>query len=216
MGTIKQQPFIPGDTQARIASPQYIRRLAFFDYRKAFMTTASAPVVVNAPDSFKGSLSAQEVAEAIGAGVRAAAPSAIVRLCPIADGGEGTLEALLHAGGEVRRLRVRGAAGALRDAAAGILSDGSAVIESAEIVGLTDHVGTAVAVENRSTLGIGDALLTLLDGGARRFLIALGGSSTNDGGIGMLVALGLKLFDADGATRQAGTRGRCRSRSAAQ
>jgi glycerate kinase len=162
------------------------------------MTTASAPVVVIAPDSFKGSLSAQEVAEAIGAGVRAAAPSAIVRLCPIADGGEGTLAALLHAGGEVRRLRVRGAAGALRDAAAGILSDGSAVIESAEIVGLTDHVGTAVAVENRSTLGIGDALLTLLDGGARRFLIALGGSSTNDGGIGMLVALGLKLFDADG------------------
>lgn len=162
------------------------------------MTTASAPVVVIAPDSFKGSLSAQEVAEAIGAGVRAAAPAAIIRLCPIADGGEGTLDALLHAGGEVRRLQVRGAAGTSRDAAAGILSDGSAVIESAEIVGLTDPVGTAIAVENRSTLGIGDALLALLDSGARRFLIALGGSSTNDGGIGMLVALGLKLYDADG------------------
>ncbi|MCW5299718.1 glycerate kinase [Herbaspirillum lusitanum] len=162
------------------------------------MTTASAPVVVIAPDSFKGSLSAQEVAEAIGAGVHSAAPNAIVRLCPIADGGEGTLDALLHAGGEVQRLQVRGAAGALRDAAAGILSDGSAVIESAEIVGLTDSAGTAVAVENRSTLGIGDALLGLLDSGARRFLIALGGSSTNDGGIGMLVALGLKLYDAAG------------------
>ncbi len=162
------------------------------------MTNASPPVVVIAPDSFKGSLSAQEVAEAIGAGVRAAAPTAIVRLCPIADGGEGTLDALLHAGGEVRRLQVRGAAGTSRTAAAGILSDGSAVIESAEIVGLTDPVGTAIAVENRSTLGIGDALLALLDSGARRFLIGLGGSSTNDGGIGMLVALGLKLYDADG------------------
>lgn len=162
------------------------------------MTTASAPVVVIAPDSFKGSLSAQQVAEAIGAGVLAAAPDAQIRLCPIADGGEGTLDALLHAGGEVRRLQVRGAAGATRIAAAGILSDGSAVIESAEIVGLTDADGTAVPVEERSTLGIGDALLALLDGGARRFLIALGGSSTNDGGIGLLVALGLKLLDAAG------------------
>ena len=162
------------------------------------MTTASAPVVVIAPDSFKGSLSAQQVAEAIGAGVLAAAPDAQIRLCPIADGGEGTLDALLHAGGEVRRLQVRGAAGAMHEAAAGILSDGSAVIESAEIVGLTDAAGTAVAVQDRSTLGIGDALLALLDSGARRFLIALGGSSTNDGGIGMLVALGLKLLDAEG------------------
>lgn len=162
------------------------------------MTTASAPVVVIAPDSFKGSLSAQQVAEAIGAGVLAAAPHASIRLCPIADGGEGTLDALLHAGGEVRRLPVRGAAGSLHTAAAGVLSDGSAVIESAEIVGLTDPVGTAIAVQERSTQGIGDALLALLDGGARRFLIALGGSSTNDGGIGMLVALGLKLLDADG------------------
>ncbi|ASU38220.1 glycerate kinase [Herbaspirillum sp. meg3] len=162
------------------------------------MTTASAPVVVIAPDSFKGSLSAEQVAEAIGAGVLAAAPDAVIRLCPIADGGEGTLDALLHAGGEVRRLQVRGAAGAMREAATGILSDRSAVIESAEIVGLTDATGTAVAVEDRSTLGIGDALLALLDSGARRFLIALGGSSTNDGGIGMLVALGLKLLDAEG------------------
>lgn len=162
------------------------------------MTTASAPVVVIAPDSFKGSLSAQQVAEAIGAGVLAAAPHAQIRLCPIADGGEGTLDALLHAGGEVRRLQVRGAAGTVRTAATGILSDGSAVIESAEIVGLTDVDGTAIPVQERSTLGIGDALLALLDTGARRFLIALGGSSTNDGGIGMLVALGLKLLDAEG------------------
>jgi len=160
------------------------------------MTTARPPRIVIAPDSFKGSLSAQEVASAIGAGIHAAIPEAEVLLCPIADGGEGTLDALLQAGGEWRQLRVRGAAGALLDARAGVLSDGSAVIESAEIVGLTDAAGTALAVDQRNTRGIGEALLALLDAGAKRFLIALGGSSTNDGGIGMLVALGLKLYDA--------------------
>lgn len=159
------------------------------------MTTAPAPIIVIAPDSFKGSLSARQAAAAIAAGVLAAAPDAQIRLCPIADGGEGTLDALLYAGGEVRRLQTRGAAGAARDARTAILRDGSAVIESAEIVGLTDAAGTAAAVENRSTLGIGDALLALLDSGARRFLIGLGGSSTNDGGIGMLTALGMKLLD---------------------
>lgn len=170
------------------------------DCDPASMTTATsaAPIIVIAPDSFKGSLSAEQVAAAIGAGVLAAAPSAQVRLCPIADGGEGTLDAMLHAGGQRRLLQVRGAAGAMREAATGILADGSAVIESAEIVGLTDSVGTAVAVEERSTRGLGDALLALLEGGARRFLVALGGSSTNDGGIGMLDALGLRLYDAQG------------------
>lgn len=162
------------------------------------MTLPSAPIIVIAPDSFKGSLSAQQVAAAIGRGVLAAAPDAQVRLCPIADGGEGTLDALLHAGGERRILQVHGAAGHLRAAATGMLNDGSAVIESAEIVGLTDHDGTAVAVEKRNTRGVGEALLALLDGGARRFLIGLGGSSTNDGGIGMLSVLGMRLYDAAG------------------
>jgi len=162
------------------------------------MTLAFSPVVVVAPDSFKASLSAQQVAAAIGAGVLTAAPHAQVHLCPIADGGEGTLDALLHAGGQRRLLQLHGAAGAWREAAAGLLNDGSAVIESAEIVGLTDHAGTAVAVQNRSTRGVGEALLHLLDSGARRFLIGLGGSSTNDGGLGMLGALGMKLYDAAG------------------
>ncbi|WP_416186556.1 glycerate kinase [Herbaspirillum sp. RTI4] len=158
-------------------------------------TSVVAPVIVIAPDSFKGSLSAQQVAAAIGEGILRALPDAVVRLCPIADGGEGTLDALMHAGGEVLRLPVRGAGGAPILAAAGVLSDGSAVIESAEIVSLTDPVGTAVSVENRSTFGIGDALLSLMDKGQRRFLIGLGGSSTNDAGMGMLHALGIRLYD---------------------
>ena len=161
------------------------------------MTLASTPIIVIAPDSFKGSLSAQEVARAIGAGVLAAIPQAQIRLCPIADGGEGTLDALLHAGGQRQLLQVSGAAGTLRQAAVGVLPDGTAVIESAEIVGLTDAEGTAVSVEQRSTRGIGEALLQLIEQGARRFLIGLGGSSTNDAGIGMLSALGMRLYDND-------------------
>ncbi|MBV8628029.1 MAG: glycerate kinase, partial [Paraburkholderia sp.] len=71
----------------------------------------STPVVVIAPDSFKGSLGAEQVAEAIAAGVRRACPDAVVRICPMADGGEGTLDAMLTRGGERRKLTVRGAAG---------------------------------------------------------------------------------------------------------
>ncbi|BEV15087.1 glycerate kinase [Herbaspirillum sp. DW155] len=157
-----------------------------------------APVVVIAPDSFKGSLSAEEVAAAIGAGVQAAIPDAEIRLCPIADGGEGTLDALMHAGGERMTVDCRNAAGQQSSAPVGILKDGSAVVESAAIVGLTDAAGTAVSVGQRTTLGVGDAIRQLLDRGSRRFLVALGGSSTNDGGAGLLAALGVKLLDACG------------------
>ncbi|WDZ97926.1 glycerate kinase [Herbaspirillum sp. WKF16] len=162
-------------------------------------TSPRPPVVVIAPDSFKGSLTAEEVAAAIGAGIQAAIPDAQVRLRPIADGGEGTLDALMHAGGERLALSCRNAAGQLAEAPVGILKDGSAVIESASIVGLTDAAGTAVAVEQRSTLGVGDAMRQLLDRGARHFLVGLGGSSTNDGGAGLLAALGVKFFDDAGA-----------------
>ncbi|MCI1014828.1 glycerate kinase [Herbaspirillum sp. C7C2] len=156
------------------------------------------PIIVIAPDSFKGSLSAEEVAAAIGAGISAAIPDAQVRLCPIADGGEGTLDALMHAGGERFTINCRNAAGQDANAPVGILKDGSAVVESAAIVGLTDPTGTGVAVQLRTTLGVGDAIKSLLDRGARRFLVALGGSSTNDGGAGLLVALGAVLRDGAG------------------
>jgi len=161
-------------------------------------STRRAPVVVIAPDSFKGSLSAEEVAAAIGAGIHAALPDAQVRLCPIADGGEGTLDALMHAGGERLTVPCRNAAAQAASAPVGILKDGTAVVESAAIVGITDDAGMAVAVQQRTTLGVGDAIRQLLDHGARRFLVALGGSSTNDGGAGLLAALGVEFFDAAG------------------
>ncbi|RKR45529.1 glycerate kinase [Paraburkholderia sp. BL17N1] len=156
----------------------------------------SSPVVVIAPDSFKGSLSAEQVAQAIAAGIKRACPAAEVRICPMADGGEGTLDAMLTSGGERRTLGVRGAAGPVREALTGLLADGSAIIETAEVVGITDPVGMGVPVEARSTRGMGEAIGALMDAGVRRFFVALGGSSTNDGGAGLLAGLGLKLFDA--------------------
>ena len=159
---------------------------------------SSAPVVVIAPDSFKGSLSAEQVAQAIASGVTRARPDAVVRICPMADGGEGTLDAMLTGGGERRLLTVRGAAGPVREAATGLLGDGSAIVETAEIVGITDPVGMGVPVQARSSRGMGEAIRALLDVGVRRFFVALGGSSTNDGGAGLLAGLGMKLFDAQG------------------
>jgi len=164
----------------------------------ASLPSVAAPVVVIAPDSFKGSLSADAVAAAIAAGILRARPDAQVRACPMADGGEGTLDAMLVRGGERRHLRVHGAAGAMRDAAVGLLPDGSAIIETAEVVGITDAEAMRSPVEARDTRGMGDAVRALLDEGVRHFFVALGGSSTNDGGAGLLVGLGLKLFDADG------------------
>ncbi len=158
----------------------------------------SAPVVVIAPDSFKGSLSAEQVADAIAAGVRRARPDAIVRTCPMADGGEGTLDAMLAHGGRRRTLRVAGASLAARDGAAGLVDANTAIVETAEIVGITDPVGMAVPVETRSTRGMGEAIRQLLDEGVRTFFVALGGSSTNDAGAGLLAALGLRAFDAAG------------------
>jgi glycerate kinase len=116
----------------------------------------------------------------------------------MADGGEGTLDAMLAAGGTRCIIDVHGAAGNLRQAAAGHLDDGSVVLETAEIVGITDPDGMAAPVTERDTRGLGQAIRRFLDSGHRHFYIALGGSSTNDGGAGLLVALGLKLRDAEG------------------
>jgi glycerate 2-kinase len=175
------------------------RRLALPDN----VPPPQAPTVVIAPDSFKGSLDAPGVCDAIASGLRRVWPNADVRARPMADGGEGTLDAVLAAlGAQGSRLNeaVEGAAGDEMDAAYGLLSgNGSpvAVIEIATIVGITDRRGMRVPVSARSTRGVGRLLRALLERGIRRFMIGLGGSSTNDGGAGMLEALGLGLFDRD-------------------
>ena len=168
------------------------------------MPTTRATTVVIAPDSFKGSLDAPGVCAAIAAGLHRVWPDANVRACPMADGGEGTLDAVLAAVGTAgQRLheRVVGAAGDPLDAPYGLLTgDGApvAVIEIASIVGITDTAGMRVPVAARSTRGAGLLMRALLDRGVTRFMIGLGGSSTNDGGAGMLEALGLALLNGDG------------------
>ena len=164
------------------------------------MTTTRAPAIVIAPDSFKGSLDAPGVCAAIASGLRHVWPDADVRARPMADGGEGTLDAVLAAVGPAgRRLHehVVGAAGDPLDAPYGILdgNDGQvAVIEVASVVGITDADGMRVPVSARSTRGVGQLMRRLLDRGVTRFMIGLGGSSTNDGGAGMLEALGLAIL----------------------
>jgi len=165
------------------------------------MPASRPPVIVVAPDSFKGSLDAPAICAAVARGLRRVWADAEVRACPMADGGEGTLAAVLSRGGERRVRSVTGAGGRQRAAAYGIVtaSEGAtAIIEAAEIVGITDPDGTAVAVSARSTGGVGELIAALLDVGVRRFMVGLGGSSTNDGGAGMLAALGLRLAAGNG------------------
>jgi glycerate kinase len=165
------------------------------------MPASRQPVIVVAPDSFKGSLDAPALCAAVERGLRRVWPGAEVRARPMADGGEGTLDAVLSHGGERRTHSVTGAGGRQRSAAFGIVAapeGATAIIEAAEIVGITDPEGIAVAVTARSTGGVGELIGALLDTGVRRFMIGLGGSSTNDGGAGMLAALGLRLAAAAG------------------
>lgn len=153
---------------------------------------------VIAPDSYKGSLDAASVAAAMQAGIKLADRQAVCILRPMADGGEGTLDALHAAvGGDWLRYPVSNAVGHRVDVDCLLLPDGTVVLEVARIIGLPDAGDSDV--KERSSQGVGQLLLALVDAGYRRIAVALGGSSTNDGGAGCLVALGLQLRRADGA-----------------
>lgn len=155
--------------------------------------------IVIAPDSFKGSLTAVEVSDAIGQGVREIFPEAEIVKIPMADGGDGTVQCLVNAtGGEILRKKVTGPLGDEVLASYGILGDKkTAVIEMAEASGLT------LVPENKrnplitTTYGTGQLIKAGLDRGCRKMIIGIGGSATNDGGAGMVQALGVKLLDKD-------------------
>ena len=156
--------------------------------------------VVVAPDSYKESLSAAEVAAAMAEGVSLAAPQAEVVRVPMADGGEGSLEAVLAAtGGQRRHAMVQDANGQACEAAWGWLGDGTAFIEMAEAAGLERIPEQARRPLQASTYGVGQLVIEALDAGARRIVLGLGGSATTDGGAGLLQALGGHLLDADGS-----------------
>ena len=156
--------------------------------------------IIVAPDSYKGSVSALAVAEAMERGVVKVFPYAEVLKIPIADGGEGTVEALVAAtGGQMIRQDVQGPLGTSLQSYWGMLGDGeTAVIEMAAASGLP-----LLSKEQRdpritSTYGTGQLIKAALDKGVKKIIIGIGGSATNDGGTGMAKALGARFFDSSG------------------
>ncbi len=148
-----------------------------------------------APDKFKGSLTATQVAGAIAHGLHTGGVEAVT--LPLADGGDGSVEAALSAGYHRRHTRVRGADSRDIDAAYA-LADGTAVVEVANSCGLSTLPAGIRASMTSSTYGFGQAILDACHAGARRIVLALGGSASTDGGAGMLAALGAAFLDATG------------------
>jgi glycerate kinase len=153
--------------------------------------------IITAPDSFKGSLTASEVATAMATGIKRVFPTAKIDKIPIADGGEGTVEALITATkGKFIETVVENPLGKPVKALWGILGDGStAVIEMATASGLLLIAEKDRNVRLASTYGTGQLIKAALDQGADRIIIGIGGSATNDGGAGMASALGVRFFD---------------------
>ena len=156
--------------------------------------------IVIAPQTFKGSISALEVARAMSEGVRRVERDAETVLVPVADGGDGTLETLVESSaGEIRTSEVTGPLGEKVTARWGAMGDGNtAVIEMARTSGLA-----LVPIEKRNplkttTYGLGEVIKHALEAGFRRFIVGIGGSATNDAGAGMAQALGVRLQDKAG------------------
>ncbi len=155
--------------------------------------------IIVAPDSYKGSVSALGVAEAMALGIHAVFPAAEVVSVPIADGGEGTVEALVAAtGGRLLQTEVPGPMGEPVRAQWGVSGDGkTAFIEMAAASGLPLVPAALRDPCRASTYGTGQLLKAALDAGLRKIVIGIGGSATNDGGSGMARALGVHFLDAD-------------------
>lgn len=153
--------------------------------------------IVIAPDSFKGSLTAMEVAQAIERGVRKADKEVETVLIPVADGGEGTLDSLVAAtNGRKVKVMVMGPLLKPVQAEYGILGDEeTCVIEMASASGLCLVQANELNPMCSTSFGTGELILKALNDGCRKFIIGIGGSATNDGGVGMLQALGMKLLD---------------------
>jgi glycerate kinase len=154
--------------------------------------------VLIAPDKFKGTLTASEVAAHVAAGLIAAGPAKTVSV-PVADGGDGTVDAAVAAGYRRVELGVRGPTGKAVTAAFGLL-DGTAVIEAAQACGLAlmRRDGGGLAPLAASTRGVGELILAAVRMGAKKVILGLGGTASTDGGAGLVTALGATLGDAHG------------------
>ncbi|TQR21311.1 glycerate kinase [Psychrobacillus vulpis] len=156
--------------------------------------------IIVSPDSFKGSLSAIEAAQEIAAGIKEIDPTIETVLLPVADGGEGTLESLVIAtNGQTIYVDVQDPIGRTIRVEYGVLGDGeTCVIEMAKASGLTLLKENEKNPLIASTFGTGELIRHALDSGYRKFVVGIGGSATNDGGTGMLQALGMKFQNEDG------------------
>ena len=165
--------------------------------------------VVVAIDSFKGSLSSMEAGTAVAEGIYRADKEAEVTVRPLADGGEGTVEALTAGmNGKTEHVRVTGPIGNTVEASYGIIAETkTAIIEMAAAAGIT-----LLAEKDRNplyttTYGVGELMQDAMKKGCRNFIVGIGGSATNDGGVGMLQALGYDFMDADGKQVPYGAKG---------
>ncbi|MGJ8514899.1 glycerate kinase [Carnimonas bestiolae] len=164
--------------------------------------------VVIAPDSYKDALAASDAAAAIAEGIKRGNPDATTCLCPLGDGGEGTLEAILHASGaEAQQLSVQDALGRATTAKWGLIDrDGArtAIVELAEAAGLQQLSHAERDARITTTYGVGELIRAALDHHIDHLILTLGGSATNDGGTGMLSALGARFLDSEGNPLPAG------------
>ena len=165
--------------------------------------------VVVAIDSLKGSLSSLEAGEAIKCGVLKAMPDAKVIVRPLADGGEGTVEALaLGMGGKIESVEVTGPLGEKVNCLYGILEESkTAIIEMSGAAGITLVPDVQRNPLHTTTYGVGEVIKDAISKGCRHFIVGIGGSATNDGGIGMLQALGYGVLDKDGNQVPFGAKG---------
>jgi glycerate kinase len=152
--------------------------------------SVSEPLVVVAPDSFKGTFTAREVADLVAVGLRAGGIERVT-VCPVADGGEGTLDALaVPLGAELHSVRVRDPLGRQVDAVFGLGSDGrTAIVEVARAAGLALVDPADRDPEVASSAGVGELIVAARDAGAREVVVGLGGSASTDGGAGALEAI---------------------------
>ncbi|MBQ8857435.1 MAG: glycerate kinase [Lachnospiraceae bacterium] len=165
--------------------------------------------VVVAVDSFKGSLSSLEAGEAVKNGVLKVMPEAEVNVRPLADGGEGTVEALaLGMGGKLETVEVTGPLGEKVDCVYGILEESqTAIMEMSGAAGITLVSEAKRNPLHTTTYGVGEVIKDAISKGCRHFIVGIGGSATNDGGIGMLQALGYGMLGKDGKQVPFGAKG---------
>ena len=165
--------------------------------------------VVVAIDSLKESLSSLEAGDAVKRGILNVMPNAEVCVRPLADGGEGTVEALsLGMGGKLVSISVTGPLGQPVDSVYGVLEESkTAIVEMASAAGITLVPENKRNPLHTTTYGVGEIIRDAISKGCRHFIIGIGGSATNDGGIGMLQALGYGMLDKDGKQVDFGARG---------